>query len=80
MRMPEMRYSDRIKKAVQEKFGGYEHTRGAGDGALWDMENLSSRFFPLLGTRAGRKTVQTLTKPNGLYAAEQLAWVDGTSF
>ena len=80
MRMPEMRYADRIKKAVQEKFGGYEHTRGAGDGALWDMENLSSRFFPLLGTRAGRKTVQTLTKPNGLYAAEQLAWVDGTAF
>lgn len=80
MRLPRMKYSARIGKTVQAKFAGYNHRMDAGDGDIWDMQNLSSRFAPLLTTRLPRKTIRSLSAPNGLYAMEALAWVDGGTF
>lgn len=80
MRLPKMRYSDRIGKVVQEKFGGYDHNLSAGEGDIYDEKNLSSRHAPLMATRQTRRLERTLDKPNGLYAAEKLAWVDETGF
>ena len=53
---------------------------GAGDGTLWDMKNLTSDLAPLLSARRPRYLVETLAKPNGLYAKDGLYWVDGTGF
>ena len=53
-------------KRKQVKFGGYNHTLAAENGDLWDMENLTSDFYPLLSPRTRRWTCRTLTKPNGL--------------
>lgn len=78
--LPRMRYSDGIGKAVQVTFGGYNHTLSAGDGELYDMTNLTSKYHPILSTRPKRKKLTTLTKPNGIYARDKLMWVDGTSF
>ena len=78
--LPSMAYGDGIRKRKQVKFGGYNHTLAAENGDLWDMENLTSDFYPLLSPRTRRWTCRTLTKPNGLYAHDGLYWADGTGF
>ena len=78
--LPSMAYGDGISKRKQVKFGGYNHTLAAENGDLWDMENLTSDFYPLLSPRTRRWTCRTLTKPNGLYAHDGLYWADGTDF
>ena len=80
MKLPSMKYSDGIVKGKQIKFGGMNHSRGAGDGELWDMRNLTSDHYPLLATRAPRLKYRTLTAPGGLFSWDGLCWVDGTSF
>ena len=78
--LPSMVNASGIRKYQQVRFGGYNHNLYAQDGELWDMENLTSDFFPLLAPRRPRYQVETLTKPNGLYAKDGLYWVDGTGF
>ena len=80
MRLPSMRYQDNITKSKQIKFGGLNHTTGAGDGELWDMKNLTSDHYPVLATRQPRKLYRTLGGGNGLIAWDKLCWVDGTTF
>lgn len=80
MKLPSMANADGITAAVQTQFGGYMHTAGAKTGDLWDMKNLTSDSFPLLSPRKERLLVRTLTKPNGIFAHDQLCWVDGTTF
>jgi len=79
-KLPRMVYADGIRKAAQTKFKGYNHTLAAHDGEIWDMKNMSSDFYPLLGPRKARYCVATLDKPNGFYAKDGLYWVDGTGF
>ena len=69
-----------IGKANQSAFFGYNHTNAAGDGDLYDMENLGSDEYPLLAPRRTRYLKTTLTAPYGLLALDKLAWVDGTGF
>lgn len=78
--LPDMVYSDGIRKAQQTSFRGYNHNLYAQDGELWDMENLTSDFYPLLSPRHPRYRIRTLSVPNGLYAKDGLYWVDGTGF
>lgn len=80
MKLPEMLYADGIGKSQQVKFGGLNHTLGAGDGELWDMKNLTGDHYPLLAVRERRRKYRTLTAPGGLFAWDGLAWVDGTVF
>lgn len=78
--LPQMLYSDGIKKAKQTEFKGYNHNLYAQDGELWDMKNLTSDLYPLLSPRLPRYIVETLTKPNGFYTKDGMYWVDGTGF
>ena len=78
--LPQMLYSDGIKKAKQTEFKGYNHNLYAKDGELWDMKNLTSDLYPLLSPRLPRYVVETLEKPNGFYAKDGMYWVDGTGF
>lgn len=50
--LPPMANQDGIQKYKQTKFGGYNHTLGADNGDIWDMKNMTSDFYPLLGTQA----------------------------
>lgn len=44
------------------------------------MKNISTRFFPALGSRLPRgNTIRTVTKPNGLFYKNGLFVVDGTT-
>lgn len=80
MKLPNMRYADRITKEKQVKFGGLNHTYGAGDGELWDMKNLTSDHYPLLATRMQRMKIHQLSASGGIYCREKLCWVDGRDF
>lgn len=80
MKLPVLRYASRYAKTPQIQFGGYHHALSAGDGEIFDMENLCSDHFPVLSTRQKRRTVRTLEKPNGIFAWEELCWVDGGTF
>ena len=80
MKLPESVYADGIGKGTQIRFAGLDHNPGAGDGALWDMKNLTSDCYPLMATRQKRRFYRELVKPNGLFAWDALAWVDGTKF
>ncbi len=79
-RMPSVPYGDGIGKVQQVQFGGYYHSPAAQDGAIYDMENMSARYAPLLAPRAARWLWRRLDKPNGLYAHDVLYWVDGETF
>lgn len=78
MRLPEITaYTNR--RVQQEKFGGINHTFGAAGGELYDMKNLSARYFPLLAPRARRYTVRkNMSTANGIFSAGKLYEVYGT--
>lgn len=80
MRLPAMKYADRIRKNTQVKFMGLNRTLSAGDGDLADMRNLTPDHAPVLAVRQKRKKVATLAEPGGLYSWGELAWVDGDGF
>ena len=77
--LPELPYDDGITRSVQTAFGGYQHTEGSYDGTIYDMKNLSSDDYPLLGPRKPRLTVARWTKYNGsAVVGDDFCFVDGT--
>lgn len=78
-KLPPMAYADGIRKYKSVTFGGYDHRLGAENGTLWDMENMTSDYYPLLGSRRPRYACGTVTKPNGFYCHDGLYWVDGNT-
>lgn len=80
MSLPQMLYSDGIRKAQTVTFGGYDHTAGAQDGAIYDMENMSGELYPVLSPRRPRWNVRDIPSPNGICAHDGLFWVSGTGF
>lgn len=63
---------------VIDVFQGYNHNLKIEDGEFFDMENLTSSYYPLLANRGKRGTVSRLTAPSGLLAKSKLAYIDGT--
>ena len=63
--LPQIVYQDGIGKARQTMFGGYNHNLYAGDGELWDMENMTGEYYPVLSPRKKRYLLKTLEQPNG---------------
>ncbi len=80
MKLPSMKYADGITKGKQVKFRGLNHSKGAEDGDLWDMRNLTSDHYPVLATRAPRLIHKKLESPGGVFSWEGLCWVDGGKF
>lgn len=80
MKLPSMKFADGIAKGKQIKFGGLNHSRGARDGELWDMQNLTSDHYPLLASRAPRLQYRSFAAPGGIFSWDGLCWVEGTAF
>ena len=80
MKLASMKYFDGIGKSKQIKFGGLDHNPGAKDGTMWDMQNLTSSYYPLLASREKRRLCRKLEEPGGLFSWNGLCWVDGTGF
>lgn len=73
-------FRDSLRDSTQVRFGGLDHNLGAGDGALWDMQNLTGDYFPLLATRERRRISGTVENPQGIFAWESLAWAGNGGF
>ena len=52
MELPDMKYADQLTKGKQVKFRGLNHSIGARDGEIWDMQNMTGDHYPLLCTRS----------------------------
>ena len=80
MQLPSMRYAEKYSKGTQVRFRGLKHRLGAGDGEIWDMQNMTGDNYPLLSTRNKRKKFAKLNSPGGLFCLNGLCWVDGGRF
>lgn len=80
MKLPSMKYTDRIQKLQQVKFKGLHHSLEAYDGELFDMKNLCSDYAPVLSVRPPRYLLRKLESSGGIFDWDGLAWVDGTEF
>lgn len=57
-------------------FGGYNHNLSCPDGEFFDMENMTSKYFPVLSPRRQRGICRELSNPQGLIEKEGLVWID----
>lgn len=64
-------------KQVTEIFQGYNHNLKISDGEFYDMQNLTSSYFPLMANRQPRGNVLTMSQPIGLIGKSKLARIDG---
>lgn len=78
--LPSMAHAERLVREQTAAFAGYDHNAVVKEGYFYEMENLSGDLYPVLSPRKNRRLVRTLAKPNGLYSADELCWVDGTGF
>lgn len=80
MNLPSMSYADGIAKGTQTAFAGLDHNLGAPDGSIWDMENLTGDYYPLLSPRDKRSIYTNITQPYGMGDYNGLYWVSGSEF
>ncbi len=57
-------------------FGGYNHKLSCSDGEFYDMENMTSQYYPILSPRQERGIVRKLNNPQGILDKEELMWID----
>ena len=65
------------KRDVTDCFRGYDHRTKIRKGHFYDMENLSSRCWPMLSCREKRGMWKKMEEPQGMLAKEELAWAAG---
>ena len=75
--LPDLKRSDGMTKLLQERFGGLDMRPGAAEGSLGCAVNLSSDRAPALTVRAKRRTLKTVSAPQGMTAADGLICAAG---
>lgn len=65
---------------TDEQFLGYNHNPRIGSGEFYDMQNLTSDYYPVLSPRKPRGAYVKPASPQGLIAKEKLCYVDGADF
>lgn len=60
-------------------FIGYTKQAVTKENQIVDMRNMCFDNYPAISVRKPRRIAKTLTKPNGLYAGDNLYWVDKTT-
>ena len=68
------------RREMLDTFKGYNHNLRIADGEFYDMENMSSSYYPLLSPRGKRGVYASPAAPMGLIAKDSLCYVDGESF
>ena len=77
MRYPELT-APAQEQLVTDTFAGYNHNLRIGDGEFYEMENLTSSYYPLLSQRERRATVMSLAGVQGRHPVLQRPF-DGAS-
>lgn len=67
-------------REMMTTFGGYNHQLSCQDGQFYNMENMTSLYFPMLSPRQNRVVVRKFTNPQGILDKEDLMWVDNGKF
>lgn len=75
MEFPILQEVERFRE-MTSNFGGYNHQISCKDGEFYDMENMTSQYFPVLSPRQNRGNVRNLKNPQGILDKEELMWVD----
>ena len=57
-------------------FGGYNHQLTCGDGQFYDMQNMTSSYYPILSPRKERGGVKAHNNPQGILDKEDMYWID----
>ena len=70
-------------RQMSDAFHGYNHNLRINESEFYDMQNMTSDFYPVLSPRRQRGVYETpfpLESPNGLIAKDALCYVDGSYF
>lgn len=57
-------------------FGGYNHKLSCQDGEFFDMQNMTTAYYPMLSPRNKRGICKEFTNPQALIDKDGLAWID----
>lgn len=79
MKYPKL-YEMESGRQMIDAFRGYNHNLRIGDGEFFDMENMTSDYYPVLSPRRKRGVYATPDNPTGLIAKDSLCYVDGSEF
>ena len=63
-----------------EVFKGYNHNLRIAEGEFFDMENLTSTYYPVISPRGRRGLYKMAGNAQALIAKDSLCYVDGRYF
>lgn len=79
MKLPFLRSGVGKDQRTVGQWGGVDERLIIDDSSFSSMKNMSTRFFPAIGTRLPRGVSQrTIANPHGLYHKNGLFWISGT--
>ena len=75
MTLPKFSNTAALRQSYQAQFGGLNHTKGATDGDIYDMRNMTSDHYPVLSPRGRRRTVASFDTIYGLYCYGEYTFI-----
>ena len=63
-----------------DAFRGYNHNLRISNGEFFDMENMTSDYYPVLAPRGKRGVYAKPASPQGIIAKDAICYVDGSEF
>ena len=79
MLYPRLQASQTTRQMI-DAFRGYNHNLRVADGEFYEMENMTSDFYPVLSPRGKRGIYKTCEGLTGIIAKDSLCYVDGADF
>ena len=79
MLYPRLQASQTTRQMI-DAFRGYNHNLRVADGEFYEMENMTSDFYPVLSPRGTRGIYKTCEGLTGIIAKDSLCYVDGADF
>lgn len=79
MRYPQLKELPTSREMV-DVFRGYNHNLRISNGEFFNMQNMTSDYYPVLSPRGKRGVYAKPASPQALIAKETLCYVDGTDF
>lgn len=79
MKLPRLTEIESTRDMI-DVFKGYNHNLRIGENEFYDMENITSTYYPVLAPRGKRGLFSKPVNPQGLIQKDSLCYVDGTDF
>ena len=79
MLYPRLHASQTTRQMI-DTFRGYNHNLRVADGEFYEMENMTSDFYPVLSPRGKRGIYKSCEGLTGIIAKDSLCYVDGSGF